>query len=70
MEQSGGSRAPIGAILAIAGGALLVVGSFLPWAEVSGGGTSVTANGVDGSDGYVTVVAGLVALGAGIMKSW
>jgi len=27
----------------------------------------VTAKGVDGSDGYVTVVAGLVALGAGIM---
>jgi len=67
MEQTGTSRPPIGAILAIAGGALLVVGSFLPWAEVSGGGTSVTAKGVDGSDGYVTVVAGLVALGAGIM---
>jgi uncharacterized membrane protein (TIGR02234 family) len=67
MEQSGTSRAPIGAILAIAGGALLIVGSFLPWAEVSGGGQSVSAKGVDGSDGYVTIATGLVALVAGIM---
>lgn len=67
MEQTGTSRAPIGAILAIVGGALLLVGSFLPWAEVSGGGQSVSAKGVDGSDGYVTIAAGLIALVAGIM---
>jgi hypothetical protein len=60
------TRAPIGAILAIAGGALLAVGSFLAWATVSGGGTSVTAKGVDGSDGYVTLVAGIIALGVGV----
>ena len=67
MEQTGTSRAPIGAILAIAGGALLVVGSFLPWVTLTQGGVSESATGIDGSDGYVTVVAGLVALGAGIM---
>ncbi|HET7235290.1 MAG TPA: Trp biosynthesis-associated membrane protein [Actinomycetota bacterium] len=61
------ARAPLGAILAIVGGALLAVGSFLTWAEVSGGGTSVTAKGVDGSDGYITLVAGIVALGAGLL---
>ncbi len=67
MEQSGTSRAPIGAILAIVGGALLLVGSFLPWAEVSGGGQSVSAKGIDGSDGYITIATGLIALVAGIM---
>jgi hypothetical protein len=60
------SRRPIGAILAIVGGALLAIGSFLAWAEVSGGGTSVTAKGTDGSDGWVTLVAGLIAIAAGV----
>ena len=55
-------RAPLAGILGIVGGALMAVGSFLAWAEVSGGGTSVTAKGVDGSDGYITLVAGLVAV--------
>jgi len=63
------SRAPLAGILAIAGGALLAVGSFLAWAEVSGQGQSVTASGMDGSDGYVTLVAGLVAIVAGIVLS-
>lgn len=61
------TRAPLGGILAIVGGALLAVGSFLAWAEVSGGGTSVTAKGVDGSDGYITLAAGVVALVIGIV---
>lgn len=61
------TRAPLGGILAIVGGALLAVGSFLAWAEVGGGGTSVTAKGIDGSDGYLTLVAGLVALLVGIV---
>lgn len=66
MGETGSTRAPIGAILAIVGGVLLAVGSFLTWAQVSGGGTSVSAKGIDGSDGYITLVAGLVALGVGI----
>ena len=60
-------RTPVGAILAIAGGALLAIGSFLAWAEVSGGGTSVTAKGIDGSDGYITIGAGIVAVLVGIL---
>jgi hypothetical protein len=65
-HTEGSTRAPVGAILAIVGGALLAIGSFLAWAEVSGGGTSVTAKGVDGSDGYITLAAGAVALLVGI----
>ena len=61
------ARAPLGGILAIVGGALLAIGSFLAWAAVSGGGTSVTAKGIDGSDGYITLAAGLVALVVGIV---
>lgn len=66
MQDSTGRSAPIAAILAIAGGALLAIGSFLAWAEVSGGGTSVTAKGTDGSDGWITLVAGLVVLVVGL----
>lgn len=60
---------PVAGILGLVGGALLALGSFLTWAEVSGGGTTVTAKGVDGSDGYITLVAGLVAVVAGIMMA-
>lgn len=60
-------RTPVGAIVAIAGGALLAIGSFLAWAEVSGGGTSVTAKGTDGSDGYITLGAGIVAVLVGVL---
>jgi hypothetical protein len=56
---------PVTGIIGLVGGALMALGSFLAWAEVSGGGTSVTAKGVDGSDGYITLVAGLVAVVAG-----
>ena len=62
-------RSPVGAILAIAGGGLLGVGSFLTWAEVSGGGASVTAKGIDGSDGYITLGAGIVAVLVGMLFS-
>ena len=64
-------KAPIGVILMFVGGALLAIGSFLPWAQVTGGGTSVTAKGVDGSDGWITMVAGLVLIvcGAASMKA-
>src|SRR4029450_3752102 len=61
------ARTPVAGILGVIGGALLALGSFLAWAEVSGGGTSVTAKGVDGSGGYITLVAGLVAgVGGGL----
>lgn len=58
---------PVGAVLALVGGALLVIGSFLDWAEVSGTGTSVTATGTDGTDGWITFIAGALMLGAGLV---
>lgn len=58
---------PIGSVLAIVGGALLVVGSFLVWVSLSGGGFSESTTGVDGSDGWITFVAGLVAIAAGFL---
>ena len=64
-ESTAGRSTPIAAILAIAGGALLAIGSFLAWAEVSGSGTSVTASGTDGTDGWITFASGLVVLAAG-----
>ena len=68
MQQSAASRSmPIGPVLAIVGGALLAIGSFLTWATVSGAGTEVSAKGMDGSDGVVTLVAGLVALACGVI---
>jgi hypothetical protein len=60
-------RTPTAGIVAIVGGALLAVGSFLPWAEVSGSGESVTAKGLDGSDGYITLAAGLIAVVTGLL---
>jgi hypothetical protein len=58
--------APIGEVFAIVGGVALATGSFLTWAKVSGGGVSVTAKGIDGSDGWVTLVSGVAALAAGV----
>jgi hypothetical protein len=66
MESSAQRGAPVGAVIAIVGGALLAVGSFLSWAEVSGGGVSVSAKGIDGSDGYLTLAAGAVVILVGL----
>jgi hypothetical protein len=66
MESSAQRGAPVGAVIAIVGGVLLAVGSFLSWAEVTGGGVSVTAKGIDGSDGYLTLAAGAVAILVGL----
>ena len=67
MGQTERRGAPTAGIVAMVGGALLAVASFLPWAEVSGQGASVTAKGLDGSDGYITLAAGLVAVVTGIV---
>lgn len=66
-RTASGRSAPIASILAIVGGALLAIGSFLAWASVSGGGTSVTAKGTDGTDGYITLVAGVILIACGVL---
>lgn len=67
MSQPQRRGASTAGIVAIVGGGLLAVGSFLPWAEVSGSGASVTAKGLDGSDGYITLAAGLIAVVTGLL---
>jgi tryptophan-associated transmembrane protein len=67
MSQRERRAAPTAAIVTIVGGVLLAVASFLPWAKVSGSGASVTAKGLDGSDGYITLAAGLIAVVAGLV---
>jgi Tryptophan-associated transmembrane protein (Trp_oprn_chp) len=67
MRQRERRAAPTAAIVTIVGGVLLAVASFLPWAKVSGSGASVTAKGLDGSDGYITLAAGLIAVVAGLV---
>lgn len=57
---------PLAGSLSIGGGLLLAIGSFLTWAEVSGGGTRGSATGVDGSDGWITLVAGAVVFAVGV----
>jgi hypothetical protein len=65
-EATTPARLPIGSVLTIVGGILMAIGSFLSWAEISGGGQSESVSGTDASDGWVTLVAGLIAVGAGI----
>jgi hypothetical protein len=61
------NRWPVAGLLAMTGGVLLVIGSFLVWATVSGGGQPVASRGVEASLGFTTLAAGLVAFGLGIV---
>jgi hypothetical protein len=58
-------RAPVAGVLALVGGAAAVVGSFLPWAEISAGPFTEQFKGVDGWEGKAAVVAGLLMIVAG-----
>ncbi|HET9248852.1 MAG TPA: hypothetical protein VFP13_02770 [Actinomycetota bacterium] len=59
-------RAVLAGALALAGGVLAVVGSFLAWAEVSAGPFSEQAKGVDGWEGKASILGGAVMAAAGI----
>jgi len=59
-------RAVLAGALALAGGVLAVVGSFLSWAEVSAGPFTEQAKGVDGWEGKAAIVSGAVMVAAGI----
>jgi hypothetical protein len=71
MQTATPRRAPIGAILMILGGVIAAVGSFMTWANVTVSDVSASAKGTDGSDGYITLVAGivLVLLGAVALRA-
>ena len=49
--------------LIILGGAGLAIGSFLPWGEIFG----ITASGMDGSDGWFTLIAGILLVVVGYL---
>jgi hypothetical protein len=59
-------RAVLAGALALAGGVLAVVGSFLSWAEVSAGPFTEQARGIDGWEGKAAIVSGVVMGAAGI----
>lgn len=60
-----GRRARVAGALALAGGAVAVVGSFLAWAEISAGPFSEQARGIDGWEGKATLIGGAVVVAAG-----
>jgi len=59
-------RAVLAGALSLAGGVLALVGSFLTWAEISAGPFTEQAKGIDGWEGKVAIVGGLVMVTAGI----
>jgi hypothetical protein len=59
-------RGVLAGTLALAGGVLAVVGSFLSWAEVSAGPFTEQATGIDGWEGKAALVSGGVMVAAGI----
>jgi hypothetical protein len=52
----------------VVAGALAGVGSFLTWANVTVADVSASATGTDGSDGYITLVAGILLFVVGIVS--
>jgi hypothetical protein len=60
-----GRRARVAGALALAGGAIAVIGSFLAWAEFSAGPFSEQARGIDGWEGKATLIGGAVVFAAG-----
>jgi hypothetical protein len=53
----------VAAIVGVAAGAGLVIGSFLPWVRASLFGVTVSRSGIDdGGDGWITFVAGLITI--------
>jgi hypothetical protein len=65
MEQRSSGTNAAGSI-AVVGGLLAVIGSFLTWANASAGRFAFSAKGIDGWEGKATIVGGIVLLVAGI----
>jgi hypothetical protein len=49
------------ALAAVVAGALVAVGSFLPWATVGAGILTASKTGIEGGDGWLTLILGAVA---------
>lgn len=60
-------RQRLGALATTVAGALIVVGSFMPWITASSGFGSLSRNGIDGGgDGIITLIVGVIALLVGL----
>jgi hypothetical protein len=59
-------RTTLAATLALAGGVAAAVGSFLAWVEVSAGPFMQQARGIEGWEGKVTLIAGIVMAGGAV----
>jgi hypothetical protein len=66
MMQGERSRSSVAAVAAVGGGALAALGSILTWASASAGAFSVSAKGLNGWEGKVTLIGGGIVLFAGI----
>jgi hypothetical protein len=55
--------------MAVAGGLLAVIGSFLSWANASAGQFTVSAKGIDGWEGKATIFGGILLLIGGIVAA-
>ncbi len=66
MMQERSSSSTLAAGLAVVGGIAAAVGSILAWAKASAGPFSVSAKGIDGWEGKVTLVGGIIMLIAGV----
>lgn len=64
MAAAPASRAsvPQGAIVAVLGGLLVAVGSFLPWVTAASGLGTVSKSGMEGGDGTITLVLGIAII--------
>ena len=63
-QRSSGTTAA--ASVAVVGGLLAVIGSFLSWASASAGQFAVSAKGIDGWEGKATIFGGILLLIGGI----
>jgi hypothetical protein len=67
-EITEGRASPVGPILAIGGGAIAAIGSFLTWFTLSvPGGFSNSGSGTDAGDGWITLAAGVLMVIAGLV---
>ncbi|HZD17224.1 MAG TPA: hypothetical protein VE669_03680 [Actinomycetota bacterium] len=67
-QIAGRTTARIGVPILLLAGLLAAIGSFLGWATLEAGGDTATASGIDGSDGYVTLVCGSVVAVVGLVS--
>ncbi len=52
-----------GALIALAGAALVVAGSALPWVRVTGAEGEISTTGLSGGDGWIAIVLAVILAG-------